>query len=51
AQVIPLEKTISSINNYFNISELIVREEADVDKIAEKLFEHQILAQRGGGYK
>ncbi|GAH32593.1 unnamed protein product, partial [marine sediment metagenome] len=51
AQVIPLEKTISSINNYFNISELIVREEADIDKVADQLYELQLITQRGGGNK
>lgn len=31
--------------------DLVVREEADVGKVAEELRERQILAQRGGGYK
>lgn len=40
-----------SIMNNFYISELVVREEADVHRIAEKLHDMQSREQRGGGYR
>ncbi len=51
AQVIPLEQTTSSISNYFEIAKLIVREEADIYKVADQLHELQLITQRGGGNK
>ena len=39
------------INNYFNIAELVVREEADIHRIAEDLYDLQQTKQRGAGYK
>jgi len=40
-----------SINNNFNIAELIVREEADIDKIAYKLYDLQQTKRMGIGVR
>ena len=40
-----------SITNNFNISELVVREEADIHKISQTLHTMQLQEQRGGGYR
>lgn len=38
-----------SVTNHFNISQLVVREDADIDRIASALFRRQKLAARGVG--
>ena len=40
-----------SISNYFNISELVVREEADIERIAQQLYSLQQSALRGTGIR
>lgn len=40
-----------SVSNYFNISELVVREEADVQKIAKDLYNMQVSSLRGAGIR
>ncbi|MBA7588690.1 hypothetical protein ES708_30756 [subsurface metagenome] len=49
----PREAKSSSpvIHNYFEIAEMVVREEADIHKIAEDLYDLQETKQRGVGYK
>lgn len=42
---------VGDIKNIFNIAELIVREEADVENVAEVLFEKQEKFLRGAGNK
>jgi hypothetical protein len=37
------------IENNFQIAQLVVREEADIDRIAQKLYEKQKRTNRGGG--
>ncbi|MEH7116912.1 phage tail tape measure protein [Neobacillus vireti] len=39
----------SKVENHFNIAQLVVREEADIDRIAQKLYEKQKRNNRGGG--
>jgi hypothetical protein len=39
----------TEIKNEFNISELVVREDADIDKIARALFNLQVSTERGFG--
>jgi len=41
----------SSITNNFNIAELVVREEADIHKISEELYDMQLTSKIGGGFK
>lgn len=41
----------SSVANYFNISSLVVREEADVEKIAQDLYNMQLSSLRGAGIR
>jgi predicted GNAT superfamily acetyltransferase len=38
-----------SVTNHFHIAELVVREEADIDKIAAALFRKQQQARRSQG--
>jgi uncharacterized protein YoxC len=40
-----------SVSNYFNISEMVVREEADIKRIAESLYSMQQVALRGAGIR
>jgi hypothetical protein len=40
-----------SVSNYFNIGELVVREEADVERIAQELYSMQISSLRGAGIR
>jgi TP901 family phage tail tape measure protein len=39
----------AKIENNFQIAQLVVREEADIDRIAQKLYEKQKRTNRGGG--
>lgn len=39
-----------SVNNEFKISQLFVREEADIKKIARQLYNMQVASSRGGGF-
>ncbi len=43
--------TGNTVTNNFNIAELVVREEADVQKIGKELHEMQLREQRGGGFR
>jgi hypothetical protein len=40
-----------SVSNYFNISSLVVREEADVERIAKELYNMQTSTLRGMGIR
>lgn len=42
-------KSEASVENHFQIAQLVVREEADVERIAQKLYEKQKRTNRGGG--
>ncbi|MHA1302198.1 MAG: phage tail tape measure protein [Candidatus Heimdallarchaeaceae archaeon] len=51
AEVRPLTETGVTITNVFHIAEMIVREEADIHRVAEELLDMQQTQQRGVGYK
>lgn len=40
-----------NVQNYFNVSELVVREEADIYKIAQELYSLQVSSLRGVGIR